>query len=176
MKILAVDPGLRGCGCALFAGETLELAAYVKNTLKTGRRLDNAMAMALAVERWAALDGMVDLDAVVVEVPRSYSAGQQKGPQDDLIDLAMVSAAVAAVVRQDCILPERCQVVTYYPYEWKGSVAADTFTERILERLSNEEKQRIERIGELDHNTIDSVGIGLKFLGRMERSRKYARD
>ncbi len=107
---------------------------------------------------------------LLVEVPRSYDAGQQKGPQNDLIDLALVCAAIAGKVGGDT------EVVTYYPQEWKGSIKADTFTERILEALSNEEKQRIQRTGALDHNTIDAVGLGLKYLGRLERTRKYARD
>lgn len=181
MNILAVDPGVRGCGVALFIDGFLWAATYVKNPATSGKRLDSSCRMAEATNRFVFVNQPTGgLQHLVIEVPRSYEAGQQKGPQDDLIDVALVAAAIAGG-------RPHVPVTTYYPQEWKGSVKAETFLARILERLGPGEKAAIQLVGRtplervphsdsLDHNTLDSIGIGLKFLDRMERTRVYARD
>ncbi len=183
MITLAIDPGVRGCGAALFENEVLCAATYVKNPATGGKRLDSAVRMAEAVARFRSLYFPTEPPLhLVIEVPRSYDAGHQKGPQDDLIDVALVAAAVAGHIQSYC-----GAVTTYYPQEWKGTVKAETFLARILERLTPSEAGRIHLVGRtplhkvpdsdsLDHNTLDAIGIGLKFLGRGERTRVFARD
>lgn len=180
-RVLGIDPGVRGCGCAISDLDgVLAAATYVVNPVRHTSRLDSAVAMAKAVTQWArGCAATQDFECVAIEVPRSYSAGQQKGPQNDLIDVAMVAAACAALME----LP----VFTYYPQEWKGTVDPETMLERILKRLSKVEKDRIELVGRvpleqvpasdsLDHNTIDACGIVLHALGRMTPVKVYARE
>ncbi len=181
MKLLSMDPGTRGCGVALFNSiGRLHAATYLPNRMTVGRRLDSCITMAKDVFLWASQRG-AGAESVACEVPRSYNAGNQKGPQDDLIDLAMVSAAVAGMFHYS-------KVLTYYPQEWKGSVKAETFLRRIISRLDEGEKAVIELVmarkalddvpdsDSLDHNTLDAIGIGLHYLGRMAPVRQYARD
>jgi hypothetical protein len=48
-KIIALDPGLRGCGLAMFHGNVLERCGYVRGA-KTGRDVDAWAAMAAEVD------------------------------------------------------------------------------------------------------------------------------
>lgn len=180
--LLAIDPGTRGAGAALFHQPKRELvcATYIRNPIDGGRRMDAALALAKAVERWVSV-GWSAPSTVACEVMRSYSADQQKGPQDDLIDVSLVSMACGAIWQP------APKLVTYYPAEWKGNLNPVTCLKRIVDRLSPVERERImlvgrtplERVPEsdsLDHNTLDACGIGLFLLGRFAPARVFARE
>jgi hypothetical protein len=182
---LSIDPGTRGAGAAIFDTVTRQLhaARYIRNPIDGGRRLDAAIALAEAVFRWAGEEGVLVMRTVACEVMRSYNAGQQKGPQDDLIDVSLVSSACATLGK----LRGADKLVTYYPAEWKSNLNPETCLERIIERLSLPEQGRIQLVGRtplydipgsdsLDHNTLDAIGIGLKLLGRFEPVRSFARE
>lgn len=182
-NLLTLDPGTRGAGVAVFVDRDLVGATYVHNPCREGRRLNSAVTLARAVRHWAEVTVNRSIHRIAIEVMRSYEAGQQKGPQDDLIDVSLVSAAVAGTFHD--VRPELMS--TFYPQEWKGSVKAETFLGRILDRLESHEKAAIKLVGRiplaevpksdsLDHNTLDAIGIGLKVLGRLERHRAYARE
>lgn len=182
--ILCIDPGTRGAGAALYDGpsKTLIGARYIRNPIDGGRRMDAAVALARAVEHWVTVVKMQAPSTVACEVMRSYSADQQKGPQDDLIDVSLVSMACAAIYQPTP------KLVTYYPREWKGTLNAETCLERIVERLTKTgEHKRIELVGRLplervphsdslDHNTLDACGIGLFLLGRFAPMRVFPRE
>lgn len=106
--------------------------------------------------------------SVVVELPRVYSAGQQKGDQNDLIALAFSAGRVSAQYRD---------ATTVYPRDWKGTLDAEVMIERIKERLSDEERSRVQlpSAKSLHHNVWDSIGIGLWKLGRLQPKRNYHR-
>lgn len=178
--LLCIDPGTKGVGAAVFhlGSCQLQFATYIPGPIK-GRRLDSALALAGAVEhRLAAFD----VAAVACEVMRSYDAQHQKGPQDDLIDVSLVSAAIA-----DRFAGHGTQVITYYPSEWKGNLNPETCLERIVQRLSPGERAMVKLVGRLplervpgsdslDHNTLDACGIGLYKLGRFAPARVFARE
>ncbi len=162
--ILSVDPGIRGCGVALFRDEDLERAAYVPNPAKRGNGPEECARMGAAVIHWTRIFVLT----LCVEWPRIHTQGQRKGDPNDLLALAGVDSAIAAGIGFNV------KIVRYFPEQWKGTLDADVMTARIESRLSEEERARIEPgAASLRHNTVDAIGIGLHYLKRLDRKRVY---
>jgi hypothetical protein len=154
---LAVDPGLHGCGVALFRRSDLVEATYVAGQ-DEGQRAEIWLAMVVAVRAFV---GGRDLSHFVVELPQVYIQARQKGDPNDLIHLA-------AVVGGLCMAFEKSSQRIYLPAEWKGQVPKDIVHARARARLSEAELGRITcRKKSLMHNVLDAVALGLKFLGRL---------
>lgn len=155
---VSVDTGLRHCGVAVFGGPTLKIAKLVKNPELTTRGPGAHLQMALAVQHFIWENVKPAVFTLVVECMRVYpQVTQQKGDLNDLLELAGVCGAIVGVAN-----PRK--LYHYYPAEWKGNVPKQIMTQRILIRLSDEEKTRMVN---KEHNTVDGIGIGLKFLRRM---------
>ncbi len=139
--ILAIDPGVHSCGMAWFgAGKQLLRAVYAP--------AHECLVQGLPKE-------------LIIEMPRIYpGSGQQKGDLNDLLDLAAIVGQVEAWVNAD-------SVVRVFPAKWKGQVPKKIMAERILSKLSANERDAIVHVGGKDHNTIDAIGIGLWSLGRL---------
>lgn len=177
MILVSVDCGVRGCGVAVFYNGphsvnpkgTLVRATYVKNPMRHGQGAVSAQAMARAVHQYLT-DGREALpDQLAIETMQWYDAGAQLGDQNDLGGVQLVAGAIIGKLDLLCI--------SYLPHDWKGTVNGDTFTNRILERLSDTEKRAIVHVSDsVDHNTIDGVGVGLKCLGRLETRRVFSRE
>ncbi len=161
-ELICIDPGLRHCGVALFNvnGELIR-AKLIKNTEKKlrGPEAHRQMAQAVAryVERWEGTQ-------LILEYPRVYPNHSNKRAEDpnDLLELAGVDAAIACILRT--LYDEPLAAKHYFPSEWKGQVPKAIMTQRILGRLTDEEKFEMES---QDHNTIDAIGLGLYFLNRL---------
>ena len=167
--ILAIDPGLRHFGAALFDGVTLARAALIRNPIKTGNDLAVGFAACEALIRWLGDRTVIgSIHTVIVEIPRVYPAANQKGDQNDLIALAGVAYALA------CAVVSAEKRVRYFPREWKGTIDGDTMVKRIEARLSAQEQAAIETCpASLRHNVIDAIGIGLKYVDRLEPHRVF---
>jgi len=186
---LSLDPGIRGCGVGLFdvGSRSLVCASYVKSYRTTDEPLpERVRGMALAVKLHASRVGHVV--QIIYEWPQVYQGSKQTGDPNDLTPLAGVDAAIAA------FFPEAA-LCGYDPRGWKGQVNSNETARRILRRLSPAERATFEDLDALEaklewcervgkeiketgckqHNTCDGVGIGLKFFGRFERERVYAR-
>ena len=169
---VALDPGLRASGLAVFEGAVLKHAAIVRPEIHHRETLPAVVVMceglvamidtARAQYKHEALD-------LIVEYPQVYQrvGGKTKGDPNDLLPLAAVCGGVAA-----CVVADLKRAV--HPSEWKGSVDGDVFTERIKQRLTKNELVRLP-VGSLAHNAIDAVGLGLWYLNRLERRRVYAK-
>lgn len=174
--ILAIDPGLRHCGCALFDRAELLAAVLVKNPDKKGRGPATAMQMAQAVMGWVMDAARVSaIETLVLEYPRVYPGLRDNDP-NDLIELACVDGALAGWLVIG-------KVVHYYPSDWKGQTPANPTARQIVKRLTSAEMLKVENlepflsalekaekrqkdVAHSAHNTLDAVGIGLKYLGR----------
>lgn len=155
--LLAVDPGLRGCGIALFRDRILEQAVYVEGEAKA-QRAAGWTAMVNAVSEFV---GARTVEELVVELPQVYVAVRSKGDPNDLIQLAAVVGGLCAEFRW-------AHQKIYLPAEWKGQVPKEIIHERAEKRLTTEEMAAIScRRKSLLHNVKDAVAIGLVFLGRM---------
>ena len=158
-RFLAVDPGLRGCGVALFDDSALQWASYVENIMRDGRGPPRHGAMARRVHNVVSSQfGFVK--NLVVEFPRIYPKGpkDRRSDPNDLLDVAGVAGALAAIYEEVCWV---------FPQEWKGQVPKEVMNARVMKRLTPEEAGRIVSVGSKDHNTLDAVGIGLHHLGRL---------
>lgn len=177
--MIAVDPGLRACGVAIFDAQRqgepkLLRAAYVKGPhfgvegLCMPENLPPMWdGMRTAVNEWI---GKRPLDThLVVEMPRIYPAARQTGNQNDLVNLAGTVAAVSTLLVETRTL--------VYPRDWKGTLDPDSMIERIQKRLSPEETARVElpSAASLHHNVWDAVGIGLHAVGRLEPRKVFPR-
>lgn len=183
MILLAIDPGLRGCGAVLFEDGVLRAAAYVRGEGVPEVLLMLARATALGVERWVveriderlpSLFGVREaVDRLVLELPQTYGGRASRGDANDLIALAAVDGAIAALFPLASVQAVR-------PHEWKGSVPKPKSArgkyivqERVWERLSAEERGRVvwPKAEKLKWDVADAIGIGLWALGRFERKR-----
>jgi hypothetical protein len=166
MHILAIDPGLRGSGVALFHEEskTLLRAEYVKGSA-TGERAEAWRVMADAVHSWAA-PWNIDL-RMVIEFPqvrkKEHQVAKKKGVDpNDLIQLAAVVGALVTMRSQ------KGTPIVRLPEEWKGQVPKKIHHERALSRLSDAERAVIPKLAESTlHNVLDAVALGLTQLGRL---------
>lgn len=172
--MICIDPGIRGCGLAVFYRGELVRAQYVANIADSGDSLALRVAsMASCVYHAQELVHVDTKDELITERPQIYAHGKGKGNPNDLIALAEIGAYAAALIN-----PVRW--IQVLPRQWKGTIDGDAMTDRIVGRLKNEEECAVisYKSGALDHNTYDAVGIGLWRLGRLggnAKRRVYAR-
>lgn len=177
-KLVSIDPGLRHCGVAVFdvptrERATLQAAGMPKNPERQSGEMSLASwaSMAFAVREWLRPHLSDEPFQLVIELPRVYAAAHQKGDQNDLIQLAGIVGTLGGA------LPGVASRRSVYPRDWKGSVDADTFIERIKQRLDAAEHLRVElpATSALHHNVWDAIGIGLHALGRLAPRRVLPR-
>ena len=159
--LLALDPGLRGCGLAYFdANGVLLHAKYLKNPVKKGGGPEAWLGFveAMPVDLWR-------VEHFVSEYPQVYRAGASKGDPDDLLQLASVVAVFTANVVAKDYLAVR-------PREWKGQVPKDVHHARLVKALDDHEKLIVEESAppSLRHNVLDAVGIGKYWFGLQRRA------
>ncbi len=163
MITLAIDPSLSCSGWALFGDGTLLDCGIVPTTT---RETYHARIRALSAELYNRVSALRNrINDVVIEWPVVYEGAARKGRPEDLMWLAAVAGAALAVVTPEA----RLTLVT--PSEWKGQVEKKIHNDRVLKRLAKNELDTLDNrvnITLLRHNAIDAIGIGLKFLGRME--------
>jgi hypothetical protein len=183
--VVAIDPGIRACGVAVFKDGILEKADHVQNIWGEGNQAMEARAMAREVRTF--VEGVLArqggaVGELAVEWPRVYRGAKSKGDNNDLLALAAVDTAVAA------IFPD-AEVYSYYPDEWKGQALKEVIAARVMARLSEYERDQIvlhgrgtieelavgKLVGGRNHNTLDAIGIGLFHVGRFDRKRVFAR-
>lgn len=159
MITVSIDCGLRGCGVGVFRDKKLLKAGYVKNPEQEKRGAVAWIAMAMAVDAWLNLE---QIDQVVLETMHSYELRQQKGDQNDLLEVNGVAGALAG------LLATGHNVTSYLPSQWKGQVPKDVHNKRVMNALTPDEADAFAACpASLKHNVIDGVGIGLFALGRM---------
>ncbi len=162
--LIAVDPGLRCLGVAVFFNGWLNSTYLIKNP-EAGRG-----AKAWHGYTKTKMTGTADLlkdviagaDVLVVEMQSIYRRGP--GDPDDMLQVAGVAGVIAGMANLDA------RIVAYKPREWKGTAPKDIFAKRILACLSSRETFAIstELPKSLVHNIYDAIGLGLKALGRLD--------
>jgi hypothetical protein len=162
--LLAIDPGLRGCGVACFrdTGPAEGIAELLRAGYAAGSpnavRSEAWLTTVRAVKEFVGSDRVTEL---VVELPQVYRFSRSKGDPNDLIQLAAVVGALC-----EAFAPAQQRI--YLPAEWKGQVSKDVLWERACKRLTPEEEGRVVcRQKTLLHNARDAVVLGLQALGRM---------
>ena len=148
MSTLAIDPG-KSTGWALFRREELSACGLVDPTKG---------------ERPPRHEG---LDVCVVEVP-CHQHSDTPSLTNDLFKTAFRAGQLAESTG--------CRdIVAVSPHAWKGSVPKDLHNERVLKRLTEDERKILYAACRADgkkvsvsllNNVIDAVGLGLWYLGR----------
>jgi hypothetical protein len=173
MSLLAVDPGLRGCGCALFVATSVKLhsadlvwAGYVGTLLRSDSLLS---------ARWKDLAELVartggsQVFELAIELPQVYDRSKSKGDPNDLIALAGLVGTIVGRLGVD-------DTTVYLPRAWKGQVPKPENTkqpyiiaERCKKRLSKDELLKVNLPGnvKLQWDVWDAIGLGLFHVGRM---------
>jgi hypothetical protein len=115
------------------------------------------------------------LGRVVLEWPQVYRTGRGKGDPNDLLALAGVDSAIAAL-----LLRQLGEVSVDYvlPQAWKGTLDGDVLVRRVQERVTPEERARVwlPSAESLHHNVWDAVGLALWSVGRMAKRRVVGRS
>ena len=163
--LIAIDPGIRGCGVAMFVNHTepkaLICAGYVGNPNRKGNDLQEIRDLATAVNEFVDTASPSWLcDELVIEWPQVYRAGKSKGDPNDLLILTAVAGALSYISVD--------KAYRVLPRAWKGTVDPDACIERIKTRITPEEYACVElpKAASLQHNVWDAVGIGLHAVGR----------
>jgi hypothetical protein len=163
--LVALDSGLREAGVSVFQDGELLHAFLARNPERTARGPGAWLSMAeevyARVERLFP-DAAPHVQVLAMEVPQVYTQDKAHGVNpDDLIQLVGVEGAIAGMLAP-------VKAVGFTPRQWKGQVPKEIHNKRILAALSPEEKEAIEECpASLLHNVIDSIGVGLFYLGRM---------
>ena len=158
MRLLAVDPGLKCTGVAVFEGSRL-IRGFAVRGPTGGDNAERARVIASEVQEKAGA-----VDRVVYEWPQVYRFGRGKGDPNDLLALVAIGSAVAA-------LYPGASVESVKPAEWKGQRTKEAMRGVIVTRLDPDE---LSLLTYAPHDTWDAVGIGLWALGRLERKRTLA--
>ena len=157
--MLAIDPGINGCGVAEFDNGVLGCAYYVPATERaqaySSRRAYDMAAKVMAYRRESSplVEGWV-------EWPQVYRAGRSKGDPNDLL----LVAGVAGALGFNSVLPA----------EWKGQLPKEVVMQRVKAALSYYELGCVELPAKsLQHNVWDAIGIGLFACGRFNPRRGH---
>ena len=165
--IIAIDPGLRVCGVAVFnaAGE-LTSACVSEVSYEPEEEIDRALSWALMVEAVAAgLPQIFGDTHLVLELQEIYTHRKGADP-NDLLDLAGVVGGLATRWPNE-------NVFSYLPKVWKGQVPKPTMSERVKTWLKPGELQRVDlpKAKKKQHDVWHAVGLGVYHL-RQKGARK----
>ncbi len=170
MSLISLDPGIRGCGVALFRGGRLEACDYLKNPVLKGDDVDAVLGMADEVVKWRRLHCPLVVPEFVFEHPRVYTISKSKGDPNDLMPLVGVAYACAGYIAGH-------KSVRVFPATWKGQLTKEACEARIRSRLDTAElavlDATVHRVGAKAHNAVDAVGIGLHAVGRFAPKRSW---
>lgn len=163
--ILPVDPGLRACGVSLFSEATKELteARYVKGSPD----LQGPEAWRFMAQQIFSLY-QFSASLLIIEVPDSYRTDSPTRTRN-LQNLVGVAGTLAAFFKDVPVQMVR-------PREWKGNIDPEIIDRRAWERLSAKEQARVVLPApSYAHNVLDSIGLGLWYLGRFKAKRVISR-
>lgn len=146
-SLIAIDPGVRCTGVACFIdGALFNVSGYYADRVVVACSFPSLVR---------------PRDSLAIEVPQIYKV--RRTDANDLIDVALVAGAWISRYKH---------VQIFRPAEWKGQAPKKIVHERIRERLSEGEREVLDRDlrsvpKSLQHNALDAVGIGLHALGRL---------
>jgi hypothetical protein len=149
VALIAIDPG-KVTGVAVFEGGTLQSATVC------------SLDVLSFIEDRSPLNRLRAAGDCVIEVPQVYPGQQQKGDQNDLINLAVTVGRYAERAAA-C----RFKVTLVKPREWKGQLPKDVCWKRVRETLTAQELANMAKVTKSQaHNMHDAIGLGTWFQKR----------
>ena len=168
--LVAFDPGVDHPAAAVFLDGELRAASRVRvpgaiDSLEVGER---CRQIALLVREWVMTQtGGVKPSNFVYELMQILRVGKSKGDPNKLVPLVALAGNVSGYLDAPAL--------AYQPGEWSGGIkkstkAGEAWTSprgKLIWRLLREtERPRVEST----HDAVDSVGIGMKALGRLGKT------
>lgn len=182
-----VDPGVEHPAVAIFDRGTLVHASRVRvpcvakmRELEEGERVRQVVKLICehvwrhAPREYVYMPPYVLPLAIIHEWPKTLQRGKgSKNSADQLFPLAAIGTGVAIRFDVPAISPQ--------PDDWTGQIPKDDSQPdgwnsprgRIIKARTRPEELAaiaIEKNGFVAHDTVDAVGIGYKYLGRLERT------
>lgn len=165
-EFMAIDPGLRHCGYAVFAEGRLVRAGLARNPVKT--EPPNAWRTMASVFERAARGG-----GLVIECMQA-DGRTHRAQIASILDVSAVAGGIVSVGGWS-------QVAGFAPKEWTRGIPKAPRGKRVLSRLDDAEltvldgsecdleaASRGKITGATDH-IMDAVGLGLHYLGRLHK-------
>ena len=171
--LLAIDPGVRGCGVALFRGGRLQVAGFAGHTNKES--LDDKHTRASVINTVADVVreclGGVPISMLAIEMPRVHDKKHQVGGKSkvDPNDIVKLATVVGALIHEF----SEATTTVYLPHEWKGQLPKDICHDRAMGRLDDEERANLARVveGKISKkhllDVLDAVALGLHHVRRL---------
>lgn len=157
-EVFAVDPGWNVTGWAWFVNKKLEACGIVKVDGDLGDFIFNLQNVRADLSPIFA-----GAPCVVVEVPLIRPERVERAEPNDLMKLALVAGAAAAV------MDSPANTRTVHPSSWKGGrpkKVDNPYTLGLLSKAESAIYKEAEAPASLRHNMIDAIGLGLWALRR----------
>lgn len=155
--LIAIDPGLRTTGWAMFYEDKISSCGLSRSTSTSlGDILRDHDVQVPAVP----------IGRAVIEKMQVYNIQRSKGDPADLVNLSILGGRLSSHARE---------VTFVEPKTWKGQRPKDAILPLIKQYLTEAEVMRMDsylapiKAKSLLHNAYEAVGIGLWALGRWPR-------
>lgn len=173
---VAIDPGNRSCGVALFQNGELIFADFAEAKhaeVEADQFFHTSDAVWKSLRRGLSENNLDEksLNAcdLVFEYPQQYMVSP--APRESVQRLVGVIGAISSRFQAETG-GLSIRVSSYKPSQWKGQVPKDIMGERIKQRLNDKEQSKIPSLSRTKvHNVLDSIGVGLFHLKRLRRKR-----
>lgn len=166
--LLALDPGLRGPGLALFNGAE-ELVTCTTFGVPENRGAEAWLEAVDKAMTWLANEAPdVHITELVYEMMECYEQNSS-AKNNDLLECVGSGSGIITMV---ALYNTGLKVKGYTPNDWKGTKKKPIVHRRAKKRLSKREKKTLKACLSslpkgLHHNALDAVSIGLVHLYRM---------
>lgn len=145
--VLAIDPGIRMCGCSLFVNGAFNECWLVRSKKKDWLESVRDIAFQLSYGPYTTL--------TVIEGQVIYPTDQQKGNPNHIRKTAFATGAYFNAVEDRAY-----KMLVPAPAEWKGSVPKSIHNERVKAKHP-EAIPMVERVAKsYRHNVWDAIGLG----------------
>ena len=157
-KLMAIDPSINYCGVAIFDMKSKELDDAVlirpaKITIRDGEWYDKAFSVHTKVVE---IQEKCSVVQVVCEMPDHWSVAGFQARESGSIEKLAFMCGLFYGMRNDVQ-----KFVFTLPRGWKGQLSKDVLKNRIESTYAGKgKKYSTAEWKELDHNVVDSIGIG----------------
>jgi len=163
--VIAIDPSINNVGCAIFKKSNKELFAkmiiHPSKFVKKGSYLEKARDVCSQIVSimgdYSEFRTPFNDIQLVTEIPQHFGVGGYLARESgSILKLTFIAGMIYNITDN---------VVSYEPNQWKGQLPKDVVARRLQKLYPKEElfdsktKKFI-----LDHNIVDAIGIGHKYL------------
>ena len=150
---VSVDPSVNNCGLAVFIDNELVTAELLHPSKENIDEHYSVKARDMYLKVRAIYRKIKDLDQktrLIVEIPEHHGTSAYMSRETgSLYKLTFVCGMIYAIADDS---------IGYAPSKWKGQLSKEIVRNRLVRRYPDK------AIENLDHNIVDSIGIGHKYL------------